>query len=170
MGVSIMDYLTRWIEELYEKYDRTKAKLDSIIAEKEEQSAHRAIIINKTNDSYQIFTPNKQEDANNLMLKKLDTRIKYLETEEEKLKEYLRRYEQRINELKQLRENFLVLEEKNKQYTEKSTEVNLEKEELEQLRDRIKFCIQISNADIRRCKLELENIVKLFQNTIDKLE
>lgn len=159
----IPDYLSKWKQEVENKINELNETLEKNKGLVEEYSTHMHLISEKINDSFQVFTPNKYEDENKILLKELTEKIRLLKAENEDITARLSNYEMRSNEITALKDYLYNAE-------NKPTIEILKKEELQDICTNLSFCSQICYTDSQRCVLELKNIIELLNTKIKIME
>lgn len=156
----VKQFLLKYEQELMEKkIDLTKSFQNNELLIRENEEYIRFVETSE-NEDYDSFAPQSYNRKSDLTkIKELKEKQKQLKEISARKKEEIENIDQRLSELSDIIEEVRNNEEQKVQ--EDIKEANRNKT-LDSLIHKIEFCINLVNVDPKRCKMELQEIVKLL--------
>lgn len=178
--IMVIEYLQQIKDSYFEQKHALEKKLNLLEIQLKENTG-MIKMLEETNDScYELFTPRNVNSKNKAKINELMEEQKSINESIENLKNSIKEYSSKIEQLDQ------IVEEENREieivqeYTEAMTQLNIvsedEKESSEDnlldsmmnILNRVELCSKLIDIDPVRCRLELSSVMKILTDLIEE--
>ena len=177
----VIEYLQQIKDSYFEQKHALEKQLNLLVIQLKENTG-MIKMLEETNDScYELFTPRNVNSKNKAKINELMEEQKSINESIDNLKNSIKEYSSKIEQLDQ------IMEEENREieivqeYTEAMTQQNIvsDYEEIESSEDnlldgmknilnRVELCSRLIDIDPVRCRLELSSIMKILTDLIEE--
>lgn len=179
----VIEYLQQIKDSYFEQKHALEKQLNLLVIQLKENTG-MIKMLEETNDScYELFTPRNVNSKNKAKINELMEEQKSINESIDNLKNSIKEYSSKIEQLDQ------IMEEENREieivqeYTEAMTQQNIvsDYEEIESSEDnlldgmkdilnRVELCSRLIDIDPIRCRLELSSVMKILTDLIEENE
>ena len=176
----VIEYLQQIKDSYFEQKHALEKQLNLLEIQLKENTG-MIKMLEETNDScYELFTPRNVNSKNKAKINELMEEQKSINESIENLKNSIKEYSSKIEQLDQ------IVEEENREieivqvYTEAMTQQNIVSEDekessednlldgMKNILKRVELCSQLIDIDPVRCRLELSSIMKILTDLIEE--
>ena len=178
--IMVIEYLQQIKDSYFEQKHALEKQLNLLEIQLKENTG-MIKMLEETNDScYELFTPRNVNSKNKAKINELMEEQKSINESIENLKNSIKEYSSKIEQLDQ------IVEEENREieivqvYTEAMTQQNIVSEDekessednlldgMKNILKRVELCSQLIDIDPVRCRLELSSIMKILTDLIEE--
>ena len=178
--IMVIEYLQQIKDSYFEQKHALEKQLNLLEIQLKENTG-MIKMLEETNDScYELFTPRNVNSKNKAKINELMEEQKSINESIENLKNSIKEYSSKIEQLDQ------IVEEENREieivqeYTEAMTQLNIVSEDekessednlldsMKNILNRVELCSQLIDIDPVRCRLELSSIMKILTDLIEE--
>ena len=178
--IMVIEYLQQIKDSYFEQKHALEKQLNLLEIQLKENTG-MIKMLEETNDScYELFTPRNVNSKNKAKINELMEEQKSINESIENLKNSIKEYSSKIEQLDH------IVEEENREieivqeYTEAMTQLNIVSEDekessednlldsMKNILNRVELCSQLIDIDPVRCRLELSSIMKILTDLIEE--
>ena len=178
--IMVIEYLQQIKDSYFEQKHALEKQLNLLEIQLKENTG-MIKMLEETNDScYELFTPRNVNSKNKAKINELMEEQKSINESIENLKNSIKEYSSKIEQLDH------IVEEENREieivqeYTEAMTQLNIVSEDekessednlldsMKNILNRLELCSQLIDIDPVRCRLELSSIMKILTDLIEE--
>ena len=178
--IMVIEYLQQIKDSYFEQKHALEKQLNLLEIQLKENTG-MIKMLEETNDScYELFTPRNVNSKNKAKINELMEEQKSINESIENLKNSIKEYSSKIEQLDQ------IVEEENREieivqeYTEAMTQLNIVSEDekessednlldsMKNILNRVELCSQLIDIDPVRCRLELSSVMKILTDLIEE--
>ena len=178
--IMVIEYLQQIKDSYFEQKHALEKQLNLLEIQLKENTG-MIKMLEETNDScYELFTPRNVNSKNKAKINELMEEQKSINESIDNLKNSIKEYSSKIEQLDQ------IMEEENREieivqeYTEAMTQQNIVSEDkkessednlldsIKNILNRVELCSQLIDIDPVRCRLELSSVMKILTDLIEE--
>ena len=177
--IMVIEYLQQIKDSYFEQKHALEKQLNLLEIQLKENTG-MIKMLEETNDScYELFTPRNVNSKNKAKINELMEEQKSINESIDNLKNSIKEYSSKIEQLDQ------IVEEENREieivqkYTEAMTQQNIVSEDekkssednlhgMKNILNRVELCSQLIDIDPVRCRLELSSVMKILTDLIEE--
>lgn len=178
--IMVIEYLQQIKDSYFEQKHALEKQLNLLEIQLKENTG-MIKMLEETNDScYELFTPRNVNSKNKAKINELMEEQKSINESIENLKNSIKEYSSKIEQLDH------IVEEENREieivqeYTEAMTQLNIVSEDekessednlldsMKNILNRVELCSQLIDIDPVRCRLELSSVMKILTDLIEE--